>query len=244
MDEKKFWIGFSLVKGVGSVRMAKLQEYFGSLDIAWEASLPDLVSAGLNRKTVENFALLKKGINLDQYIETFQKKGIQVVFSDSPEYPHNLAQIEQKPPVLYYKGNLKPTDDLAVAIVGTRKISYYGAQVTEELAAKLARSGVTVISGLARGVDAVAHKSTMKAQGRTFAVLGSGVDVVYPPEHRALAEQIVENGALISDYPPGTQPDRINFPPRNRIISGLSKSVVVVEAGEKSGARITRAAFI
>ena len=132
-----------------------------------------------------------------------------------------------------------PEDHFAVAIVGTRKVTPYGRQITEELSAFLAANGVTVISGLARGVDAVAHSAAIKAGGRTMAVLGSGVDRIYPPENRALAEQMMTRGALISDYPIGTAPDASNFPPRNRIISGLSLAVVVVEAGETSGALIT-----
>jgi DNA processing protein len=150
-----------------------------------------------------------------------------------------LKEIDQPPPVLYVRGTLKTEDEWAVAVVGTRRISAYGRQVSEELAASLAQSGVTVVSGLARGVDAVAHQSALKAGGRTLAVLGSGVDRIYPPEHRGLAEQMLAHGALLSDYAPGTPPDASNFPPRNRIISGLSMAVVVVEAGETSGALIT-----
>ena len=239
MDDKKYWIGFSLVKGIGPVRMARLTDSFGDLESAWSAPLPDLMACGLGRKVVENLALLRKGIDLDGYIAAMEKKGIKAVFSDSPDYPANLAEIEQKPPVLYYKGTITGQDTLSVGIVGTRKVTYYGKQVTEELATRLAQAGATVVSGLARGVDAVAHQSALRAKGRTLAVLGSGVDVIYPPEHRKLADEIIENGALISDYPPGTEPDRVNFPPRNRIISGLSRAVVVVEAGQKSGALIT-----
>ncbi len=140
--------------------------------------------------------------------------------------------------MLYVRGKLLPEDHFAVAIIGTRKVTPNGRQVTEELSAFLAANGVTVISGLARGVDVVAHSAAIKAGGRTMAVLGSGVDRIYPPENRALAEQMMTRGALISDYPVGTAPDASNFPPRNRIISGLSLAVVVVQAGETSGALI------
>jgi DNA processing protein len=150
-----------------------------------------------------------------------------------------LKEIDQPPPVLYCLGEYLPEDEWAVAIVGTRRISPYGRQVTEEIASHLARNGVTVVSGLARGVDGVAHQAALNAGGRTLAVLGSGVDRVYPPEHRRLADQIIARGALLCDYPPGTPPEASNFPPRNRIISGLSLAVVVVEAGETSGALIT-----
>jgi len=137
------------------------------------------------------------------------------------------------------RGDFLPEDQISVAIVGTRKVTSYGRQVTEELSEFLASSGVTVISGLARGVDAIAHGSTLKAGGRTLAVLGCGVDRIYPPENRALAEQIMNRGAVISDYPVGTAPESSNFPPRNRIISGLSLAVIVIEAGDTSGALIT-----
>ncbi|NJC98551.1 MAG: DNA-protecting protein DprA [Anaerolineae bacterium] len=154
-------------------------------------------------------------------------------------YLQRLKEIEQPSPVLYIRGEYLPDDLFAVAIVGTRRVTPYGRQITEELASFLAANGMTVISGLARGVDAIAHQTALKPVGRTIAVLGSGVDKIYPPEHRALAEQMLARGAVISDYAPGTPPEASNFPPRNRIISALSLAVVVVEAGETSGALIT-----
>jgi len=167
------------------------------------------------------------------------KKSIEVLTWEDEAYPPYLKEIDQPPPVLYYRGTVLPEDDLAVAIVGTRNVTAYGKQLTKDTATYLTANGITVVSGLARGVDAIAHQTALEQGGRTFAVLGSGVDVIYPPEHRTLAESIVAHGALISDYPPGTQPDGVNFPPRNRIISGLSRGTVVIEAGEKSGALIT-----
>jgi DNA processing protein len=154
-------------------------------------------------------------------------------------YPQRLKEIDQPPPVLYLRGELSTEDDWAVAIVGSRRVTPYGRQVTEEIASFLAANGVTVVSGLARGIDSLAHSAALKAGGRTLAVLGSGVDRIYPPENRSLAEQIFEHGAVLSDYAPGTPPEASNFPPRNRIISGLSMAVVVVEAGKTSGALIT-----
>ncbi len=141
--------------------------------------------------------------------------------------------------MLYLRGDLQPGDGLALAVVGTRRITAYGRQVAEQVGAFLAQQRVTLVSGLARGVDAVAHQATWSGCGRTLAVLGCGVDVIYPPENRRLAEQIMANGALLSDYPPATQPEAANFPPRNRIISGLARAVVIVEAGTSSGALIT-----
>jgi DNA processing protein len=148
-------------------------------------------------------------------------------------------EIDQPPPVLYLRGQLLPEDSWAVAIVGTRRVTSYGRGIAEEIASFLVSNGITVVSGLARGVDACAHQAALQAGGRTLAVLGSGVDRIYPPEHRRLADRIIEQGAVLSDYVPGTPPESSNFPPRNRIISGLSMAVVVIEAGETSGALIT-----
>jgi DNA processing protein len=178
-------------------------------------------------------------VDLARIWDQIQKKGIYVLTWLDESYPERLKEIEQPPPVLYLRGELIPEDSWAVAIVGTRRVTPYGRQVTEEVASFLAANGITVVSGLARGVDAIAHSAALRAGGRTLAVLGSGVDRIYPPENRAMAEQIFEHGAVLSDYAPGTPPESSNFPPRNRIISGLSMAVVVVEAGETSGALIT-----
>jgi DNA processing protein len=197
------------------------------------------VAAGLPLKIAENVLRVRSGVDLDRTWEQIHQKGIRVVTREDPDYPARLKEIDQAPPVLYLRGELRPEDGWAVAIVGTRRVTVYGRQVAEEIAACLAANGVVVVSGLARGVDAIAHDAALKAGGRTYAVLGSGVDRIYPPEHTRLAERIIAQGAVISDYPPGTPPDGVNFPPRNRIISGLSTAVVVIEAGETSGALIT-----
>jgi DNA processing protein len=165
--------------------------------------------------------------------------GIKVLIKEDPEYPRYLKEIDQPPPVLYIKGELCLEDEWAVAIVGTRKVTHYGKQVTEEFARILSDHKITIVSGLARGIDGIAHKVAVETGGRTIAVLGSGVDRIYPSEHRNLAEQISRSGAVISDYPPGTAPEANNFPPRNRIISGLSRATLVIEAGHTSGALIT-----
>lgn len=233
------WIGFNLVKGIGAVRFRALLDFFGSAEMAWNAPTEALRQAGLSPKIIENLLKIRSQVSLEQIAERITRLGIQVLTWDDDIYPRRLKEIDQPPPVLYVHGALTLEDEWAVAIVGTRRVTAYGRQVTEDLAASLARSGVTVVSGLARGVDAIAHQAALKAGGRTLAVLGSGVDRVYPPEHERLAAQIAEAGAVISDYPPGTPPEAQNFPPRNRIISGLSMSVVVTEAGEESGALIT-----
>jgi DNA processing protein len=239
MDSKAYWVGFNLVKGIGSVRLRALLDFFGSLEIAWQAPAEGLRAAGLPPKTLENLLRVRKDCSLPVIWESIQRKGIQVLTWDEEGYPRLLREIDQPPPVLYVRGSFQPEDDWSVAVVGTRRVTVYGRQVAEELAAFLAHNGITVVSGLARGVDRLGHEAAIKAGGRTIAVLGSGVDRIYPPEHVKLAEQIMEHGAVISDYAPGTPPESGNFPPRNRIISGLSRATVVVEASETSGALIT-----
>jgi DNA processing protein len=239
MDEKKYWIGFNLIKGIGAVRMQGLVAYFGDLESAWNADAAALVGSGLGAKLAEKVVGARRQINLDQTWARIEAGGIKILTWMDEEYPTRLKEIEQPPPVLYIRGEYLMDDLFAVAIVGTRKVTPYGRQVTEEIASFLAANGITVVSGLARGVDAIAHQAALKAGGRTMAVLGSGVDKIYPPEHRGLAEQMMERGAIVSDYAVGAPPDASNFPPRNRIISGLSLAVVVVEAAETSGALIT-----
>lgn len=239
MDGRLYWIGFTYVKGIGAVRFRGLLNAFGTMQEAWNASPNQLMEAGLNQRIIDNFLQVRRQIDLERIGQNILKSGIQVLTWEDENYPRRLKEIDQPPPVLYTLGDITLQDEWAVAIVGTRRMTGYGRQVTEELSELLAHHGVTVVSGLARGVDASAHQAALKQGGRTIAVLGSGVDRIYPPEHRKLAEEITKNGAVISDYPPGTPPESNNFPPRNRIISGLSRVVVVIEAGETSGALIT-----
>ncbi|MBA3072108.1 MAG: DNA-protecting protein DprA [Anaerolineae bacterium] len=239
MDAKAYWVGFNLVKGIGAVRLKQIIDFFGTLEIAWNSPQEGFLAAGLPSKVVENFQQVRRQVDLDLIMANIEKKRVKVMTWEDSEYPRRLKEINQAPPVLFINGSINVEDDWAVAVVGTRRVTPYGRQVTAEIARFLAQNGVTVVSGLARGVDAIAHQTAIQAGGRTIAVLGNGVDVVYPPEHRKLASDIALQGALVSDYPLGTPPDGVNFPPRNRIISGLSLATVVVEAGEKSGALIT-----
>ncbi len=239
MTDKKYWIGFNLIKGIGAVRMQNLVAYFGDLESAWGADANELSAAGLGAKLVEKVISARKDINLDQVWSKIEAQGIKIVTWADEEYPNRLREIDQPPPILYIRGEYLQDDLFAVAIVGTRKVTAYGRQVTEDIASFLASNGLTVISGLARGVDAIAHQTALRAGGRTIAILGTGVDKIYPPEHRGLADEIMKRGAVMSDYAVGTPPDASNFPPRNRIISGLSLAVVVIEAAETSGALIT-----
>jgi DNA processing protein len=239
MDPKAYWVGFNLVKGIGAVRLKALLDFYGTLEIAWQAPADGLRAAGLPPKTLENLQRIRRDCSLNLIWENICQRGIQVITWEDDVYPRRLMDIDQPPPVLYVLGNFQSQDDWSVAVVGTRRMTVYGRQVADELARFLAAHGVTVVSGLARGVDRISHEAALDAGGRTIAVLGSGVDRIYPPEHGRLAERITAQGAVISDYAPGTPPDSANFPPRNRIISGLAMATVVVEASEESGALIT-----
>ncbi len=239
MDERGYWVGFNLVKGIGAVRMQQLVDYFGDVQRAWFAPFEVLRETGLSEKICRRIVEVRGELNLESYINRIQSLGIQILIRSDADYPRYLKEIAQPPPVLYVRGDLQVEDDWSVAIVGTRRVTHYGSQIAERFAKRLAEHNITVVSGLARGVDGIAHQAALNAGGRTLAVLGCGVDIIYPPEHRKLAEQIICHGAVISDYPPGTPPESTNFPPRNRIISGLSRAVIVIEAGVKSGALIT-----
>ncbi|GAB4531964.1 MAG: DNA-processing protein DprA [Anaerolineales bacterium] len=234
-----YWVALNFVHGIGAARFRQLLDFFGNARGAWLAAEGDLLQSGLPERICQNLLTLRAALDVEAVWEKIHAQGIRVLTWADAAYPERLRTLDAPPPVLYLRGDLLPADDWAVAIVGTRRVTRYGRQVAEELAAALAGQGITVVSGLARGVDGVAHQAALRAGGRTLAVLGCGVDQVYPPEHRHLAEEICAQGALLSDYAPGTPPDAVNFPPRNRIIAGLSLAVVVVEAGESSGALIT-----
>ena len=239
MKNKAYWVAFSHVKGIGAVRFRRLIDFFGDLSVAWQAPYEAFLSAGLSEKNADQIMHFRNTIDPFRLCENIEKQGIQILTWEDEGYPRRLNEVDQSPPVIYLKGSITGEDDWAIAIVGTRRMTGYGKQVTSELAAFLALHGVTVVSGLARGIDAVAHEAALTAGGRTMAVLGCGVDMVYPPEHKHLSEKIMAQGALLSDYAPGTLPEGVNFPPRNRLISGLSLATIVVEAGMKSGALIT-----
>ena len=239
MKEKSYWIGINLVKGIGAVRLRALLDFFGDAKSAWEATPAELHEAGLSKKIVENFVDTRSKVDLDALWDEISAKNIRVMTWDDADYPARLREISQPPPIIYLRGEILEEDAWAVAIVGTRRVTSYGRQVTEEVASFLAQNGVTIVSGLARGVDGIAHQAALNSGGRTIAVLGSGVNRIYPSEHRNLAQQVEKAGAVISDYAPDTPPEGSNFPPRNRIISGLSMATIVIEAAETSGALIT-----
>lgn len=240
MDDKKYWLGFNQVKGIGPAKLQALLGHFGSAERAWGATPEQLAAIGVDTRTIESFLETRATLDLEQALAQAIESGIGVLTWDSPDYPELLRQIATPPPVLYVRGQLEPVDRWAVAVVGTRRLSAYGKIITRELVAGLVANGITIVSGLARGIDGIAHRTALELNGRTIGVLGSGLDQLYPPEHKTLADQICRGqGAILSEYMLGTLPDGRNFPARNRVISGLSLGVVVIEAGERSGALIT-----
>jgi DNA processing protein len=236
---RKYWVGFNIVPSIGPAKVRALIDHFGDLESAWDAREGALKEAGLDRRAISSLVRTRAALDLDAKLAEIERHGLTFLTWEDAEYPALLHEIYAPPPVIYVRGKLSPEDEWAVAMVGTRRATAYGKRVARMLSQDLARNGVTIVSGLARGIDAEAHRAALDAGGRTLAVMACGLDRIYPPEHRKLAHTIAENGALISDYPIGTRPEGRNFPPRNRIISGLSLGVVVIEAGNRSGALIT-----
>ena len=234
-----YWVAFSRVPGIGRVRLAQLEQHFGDLAAAWRAPVAQLREAGLDSRTADSVEKVRPAISLDDELALLEKYHVTALTYHDRGYPSRLKEIYDYPPVLFVRGQLTPDDERCVAVVGTRRATIYGKQVAGDMATGLARSGVTVASGLARGIDTVAHRSSLDAGGRTVAVFACGLDTVYPAENTALARDIMEHGALISEYPLGVRPKADHFPRRNRILSGMSLGVLVVEAGEGSGAIIT-----
>jgi DNA processing protein len=235
----KYWVGFSMIPRIGRVKISQLESYFGSLEPAWQANPAELKHSGLDRSSINAIAHWRPKISLEAEMEKLDRYGVKAVNWHDPDYPSRLKEIYDYPPILYVRGSLLPQDEWCLAVVGTRRATAYGRQATEEIVADLAKNKITIVSGLARGIDSIAHHSALEAGGRTIAVFASGLDIVYPAENAALARSIIQQGAVISEYPLGTRPRADNFPRRNRIMSGLSLGVLVVEADETSGAMIT-----
>ena len=234
-----YWIAFSRVPTVGRVRIGLLEERFGSLKAAWEASGSELGASGLTPGVVSAIEQVRRVVEPEGELERVHNANVTVLTWHDSDYPRLFRNIDDPPPILYVKGTLQPDDEVRVTVVGTRHPTAYGKEVARQLSGDLAESGISVVSGLARGIDGVAHDAALRAGGRTIAVIGSGLDVVYPPEHRSLFERIVDNGAVLSEYPLGSKPEARHFPRRNRLLSGLGLGVLVVEAPKDSGARST-----
>ena len=233
------WIALRLVRGVGNVTYRQLLERFASPREILRASPAMLTEAGISARIAREIAAFDQWQAVEAELEHLAGLNARLVTQTESEYPERLRQIHDPPPFLYIRGRFTSQDDLAIALVGARTASTYGRKMARELAHELAGCGVCVVSGLARGIDSEAHQAALEAGGRTIAVLGSGLDVMYPREHIALAERIAESGAVVSEFSFGSQPEAGNFPYRNRVISGISLGTVVVEATEKSGSLIT-----
>ncbi len=241
LDHRERLILLNLIADIGSTRLRRLLDHFGGVDRVWQATAAQLqqvegIGPGLVQRMISGRA---DEVRLHQELASAQRTGVRIITLEEAEYPAPLRTIHDPPLALYIRGRLVEADQTAVAIVGARHASRYGLECAERLGYELALRGLTVVSGLARGIDAAAHRGALKASGRTLAVLGSGLGRLYPEEHETLAKQVGEQGAVISEYPMDMAPLPHNFPRRNRLISGLSLGVVVVEAGPRSGSLIT-----
>ncbi len=235
----KYWMALKSIEGIGNACFQPMIDHFGSLGPVFSATIGELSAiTGITPKAANAITSFKEWDNILNQLDRLDKMNVNIITYLDDLYPKNLLNIYDRPAFLYTLGHLEK-DDISVAIVGSRQASTYGKYTTERISRELALKGITIVSGMARGIDSCAHRGALAAQGRTIAVLGSGLDVIYPPENKKLLTAISQNGAVISEFPLGTQPLPYHFPARNRIISGMSYGVLVVEAGEKSGSLIT-----
>jgi DNA processing protein len=233
-------VGLNMLSGLAVRKKHLLLQHFSSPQKAWEAKRKELERVdGLQRDDVELILSSKKRLDPKKEIKRAEKEAVKIVTFQDNNYPAALSMISDPPLVLYVRGEIKEQDRLSVGIVGSRMASDYGRRVTKEFVSELGRAGFTIVSGLAKGIDAEAHRTALNVSARTLAVLGCGIDIIYPTENKRLFSEIPSIGAIISEFPFGTNPSKENFPQRNRIIAGLSLGIVVIEAAERSGALIT-----
>lgn len=238
-EEQEAILRLSSIPGIGSSRLRSLISRFKSASGIFGTTLNELMAAGIDRTTAEYIRNSDGGDFAEIQLKKMKKCEAKLITYWDKEYPEQLKQIYDPPAFLFVRGKLKAEDKYSIAVVGTRQPSEYGKIVTEKLASELARKGITIVSGMAYGIDTLAHHYALKSGSRTIAVLGSGVDVIYPEANKKLSRSIIAQGAIVSEFPMGTAPDWMNFPRRNRIICGMSLGTVVIEAGKKSGALIT-----
>lgn len=240
MEDKKYSLWLSGLPHIGSRRYISLIKYFGNAKRVFESSRNELVESNILNDKLIDIIISKRDIDkINRYLKKVKENDIKVYTIDEEEYPNNLKNIYDPPPVLYVRGNIETRDEYAIAVVGSRKASDYGLKTGEKIGMGLAEAGITVVSGMALGIDSAAHKGALKSGGRTIAVFACGLSYVYPKSGYNLAKEIIKHGAVISEYPLGIAAVPQNFPARNRIISGMSKGVIVVEANEQSGSLIT-----
>jgi DNA processing protein len=239
LNELEALVQLAAAPHLGSIKIRLLIHHFGSAEAALHADLQEIAQfPGFGEKIVESIRQARSGDFARREIELAERQGVHLVPYTSTEYPKSLLEIHDRPVILYVKGQIKASDRQSIAVVGTRRMSVYGGEMAEKLSRELAAEQFTVVSGLARGIDTCAHRGALRS-GRTIAVIGSGLGDIYPQENSALAEQIATNGALVSEFPMMTPPDRQNFPQRNRIVSGMTLGTLLIEAPIKSGAMIT-----
>jgi len=243
-DDIRYWLALRRAPDTGDVNIRKLVEYFGSPQEVFRADREALSASGItNNARIEALAKFFNSFSewaaIDDELGKVNRMGARIISLSGNDYPELLKNIANPPVVLYVKGTLQKDDAQAIAVVGSRLATNYGLQQAEKLSCSLAQKGLTIVSGLASGIDSAAHKATIKAGGRTIAVLGCGLDVIYPPKNASLYFDIAASGAVISEFQLGTSPERGNFPRRNRLISGLSLGTIVVEAAARSGSLIT-----
>ena len=236
MEEKIYWIALNII-GLSPAKFKKIYSKVKNIKEIFYMKIDELVSLGLSKEIAEKIINWEK-LPLKEEIEFIKNEGINILTIDQPDYPSLLKEIYDPPFLLYVKGKID-FNQFMISIVGTRTPSIYGLKMAEKFAGQLASYGFVIVSGLARGIDTISHMATIRAGGKTIGVLGSGFRNFYPPENKKIEKDIIENGAIITEFPSYTIPEKYNFPRRNRIISGLSKGVVVIEAGPKSGALIT-----
>lgn len=241
MEEIRYWIWLSRIEKLGSIKAQKLLEKYKTPQNIWNAKKEDLLKTeGIGDETVNQILKEEYRLNLEKYEKYMKENNIDLIHIYDKNYPEKLNKIYDKPIVIYIKGDKTILNKFSLAIIGCREHTKYGEIVAKEISTQIAKEGIVTVSGLAKGIDSIAHKETLKAQGKTIAVIGSGLDNIYPSENTNLANEIIKNGgAVISEYIIGTKPQKMNFPARNRIISGLSNGVVVIEAKKKSGTMIT-----
>jgi DNA processing protein len=244
IEDRPYWLAWSSIAGIGPVLLKRVYRHFGSLKTAWTAPANSIAAIeGFGPKLLEKVREERSRIDPEKLLQEHLVKNPDFWTPADPDYPRLLLEIPSPPPVLYYRGTVEPLENQGqiptIAIVGTRSPTEHGQRWTKRIATALARQGFTIVSGMAEGVDGIAHRSCLQAGGRTIAVLGTGVDMVYPPRHASLHGEIQQRGLLLSEYPAGTSPNKSHFPARNRIIAGLCRATLVIEAPEKSGSLIT-----
>lgn len=239
VNKNLYWIWLSQINGIGPITCRRLLDKFKIPENIYIASKKDFKNIDGIGEAITNKILNNKDLDISKkIIEDCYKNNIEITQMYNSNFPENIKRYDDMPIVLYYKGTINSSLN-GVSIIGTRRCSDYGKKVTTEVAKFLAQNNIPIVSGMAKGIDSYAHTTAIKERGYTVAVLGCGLDICYPKEHNLLMDKIIENGLVISEYPPGTKPSNYNFPKRNRLISAISEKILIVEAGEKSGALIT-----